>query len=99
MKISQEEYDQIESLSALNYSPEKIAIYLSFDKKEFMKEWKDATSLVRYHYDKGQLEVDVVINTKLLENAKSGNITAAQMIEKKQWENKIENWKKQILYD
>ena len=98
MKLSQEEYEQIEDLSAANYGVDKIALYLSQDKAEFRREWEKADSLVRHHYDRGQLVADFEINQKLLENARSGNITAAQIFEKNRERVQVENLKEQIYF-
>ncbi|WP_417200109.1 hypothetical protein [Bizionia sp.] len=98
MKLSQEELEEIEVMAACNYSPEKIALKLDVDKAEFMKAWYNRESLVRYHYDRGQLVADFEINQKQLDNAKSGNITAAQIYFKNAQAQKVENLKKQIFY-
>tara|TARA_R110002049_G_scaffold294507_2_gene481160 strand:+ start:2374 stop:2679 length:306 start_codon:yes stop_codon:yes gene_type:complete len=98
MKLSQEEYEQIEDLSAANYGVDKIALYLSQDKAEFRREWEKEGSLVRHHYDRGQLVADFEINQKLLENARSGNITAAQIFEKNRERVQVENLKEQIYF-
>ncbi|WP_027064580.1 hypothetical protein [Maribacter sp. Hel_I_7] len=98
MKLSQEEYEQIEDLSAANYGVDKIAMYLSLDKKEFRIDWENLNSLVRHHYDRGQLVADFEINQKLLENARSGNITAAQIFEKNRERVQVENLKEQIYF-
>lgn len=88
----------VEELSAVNYAPSRIAIYLMKNKRLFLKEWKDPTSALRVAYERGQLKADYEINKKLLENAKNGNITAAQVFEKNKEANKIENLKEQMLY-
>lgn len=98
MRLSQEELEEIEVMAACNYSPEKIAMKLDVDKAEFMKAWYNKESLVRYHYDRGQLVADFEINQKQLDNAKSGNITAAQIYYKNAKAQKVENLKKKIFY-
>ena len=98
MKLSQEEFEMIEDLAASNYAPSQIATYLSLDKKEFLERWNDPESTVRHHYDKGKLTADFEINQKLLINAKSGNITAAQIFEKNRERVNVENLKQQIFF-
>lgn len=98
MKLSQEELEEIEVMAACNYSPEKIALKLDVDKAEFMKAWFNKESLVRYHYERGQLVADFEINQKQLDNAKAGNITAAQVYFKESEAQKVENLKKHIFY-
>ena len=98
MVLAQEEYGIIEDLAATNYGPDQIAMYLSLDKKEFRAEWENPDSKIRHHYDKGQLTADFEINQKLLDNAKSGNITAAQIFEKNRERVTVENLKQQIYF-
>jgi len=97
LKLSQEEYETIENLAACNYSPKEIAIYLESDIKVFMREYHTAESLVQFHYNKGILTASFEIDNTLLENAKSGNITAAQEIKKAQDKRIFNNHKMRIL--
>jgi hypothetical protein len=98
LKFSDEELVAIEELAANNYSPEKIAVYLEVDKKSFLQTWYDKNSLIRHHYNRGQLISEFEINKKQLELAKSGNITAAQVFFKAAEEIKITNIRNQILF-
>lgn len=98
MDLSQEDFEIIEDLSATNYGPDQIATYLSLDKLDFRKEWENPESKIRFHYDRGRLTADFEINQKLLENAKSGNITAAQIFEKNMERIAVENLKEQIYF-
>ena len=90
--------DIIEDLAACNYSPEQIADYLEVPRDVFLKKWYDKTSKERFHYDKGQLTADFEINQKQLDNAKSGNITAAQVYFKNADARKVDDLKKQVFY-
>lgn len=94
--LTQEE--TIEQLAAANYGVDQIALYLGIDKKEFRAEWENVESEIRHHYDRGQLVADFEINQKLLANAKSGNITAAQIFEKNRERVQVENLKEQIYF-
>lgn len=96
--FSDEELQQIEDLAASNYSPEKIALYFSLDKKEFLKLYNDRGSLVRFHYDRGTLVAEFEINQKQLELAKSGNITAAQIFLKESENNRVRNILRKTLF-
>lgn len=98
MRLSQEELETIEDLAATNYGPSQIATYLSLDKREFLSAWNDPDSLVRHHYEKGKLTAEFEINQKLLDNARSGNITAAQIYEKNRDRVNTENLKQQIFF-
>ena len=98
MILSDDEIQTIEDLAAVNYSPEKIALYLQVDKRAFLEVWYDHDSEVRMAYDKGQLQSEFLINQKQLELAKSGNITAAQIFLKEAERIKIENIRNRILF-
>lgn len=98
MKFTEEEYESIEDLSACNYSPQRIAMYLSVDKADFLSAWFDSTSLIRFHYDKGQLTAEFEIAQKRLENAKKGNLTADQQHANELEKRRVENIKLKLLY-
>jgi len=97
LKLSQEEYETIENLAACNYSPTQIAIYLSADKEELIRQCNKPDSLVKHHFDKGVLTAQFEVDNKILETAKSGNITAAQELKKLQDKRQFENHKMRIL--
>src|SRR5680860_1842452 len=96
--LSQEDFETIEDLAASNYGPDQVAKYLSLDKTDFREEWNNLKSKIRHHYDKGQLTAEFEINQKLLDNARSGNITAAQIFEKNRDRVQTENLKNQIYF-
>ena len=98
MNLSPEDFEAIEELSATNYGVDQIATYLSLDKKNFREEWDNPNSKIRHHYEKGKLSADFEINQKLLDNARSGNITAAQIYEKNRDRVQTENLKNQIYF-
>ncbi|MDO5636262.1 MAG: hypothetical protein Q4G18_03335 [Myroides sp.] len=96
--ITDDEITIIEELSGCNYSPEKIALYLDADKREFMKLWQTKDSLVRIAYDRGKLVASYEVNKKQKENAQSGNITAAQIFLKESKEEEAKNILNNVLY-
>lgn len=98
LRLSEEQYAQIETLAAANYAPRSIAKYLDVNEKHFIKEWQVKTSLVRHHYDKGLLEAEYLIAEGLLNHAKAGNITAAQEYKKIARAQHVENLKNELLF-
>jgi len=96
--ITDDEMTTISDLSACNYSPDKIALYMGADLSEFMKLWQIKDSLVRVAYDRGKLESSFKINQKQLENAQSGNITAAQIFLKESKEEEAKTMLYKILF-
>lgn len=98
VRLSQEEFEQIEDLAACNYSPEQIAKYLDIPKADFMAAWYKKKHPVRHHYDRGQLVAEFEVNQKALETAKAGNLTAMQQYQKNRDAVNVENLKRQILF-
>lgn len=98
LRFSEEELTTIEYLSGNNYSPERIALYLDVDKKDFMRLWYQKESEVRLRYDSGQLVSEFLVNQKQHELAKAGNITAAQIFLKESEKNRIANLRNKILF-
>jgi len=96
--LSPDDYTNIEKLAAVNYSPRQIALFLVVNKKAFLQEYNNLESLVRHHYDKGQLQAKYEIDNAMLENATKGNITAVQIIDKHAEANNIETHKARIFY-
>ncbi len=98
MKFTEEEYQTIEDMAGLNYLPSEIAVYLDVPKKDFVTVYNNKESLVRYHYDRGKLVATMEVNQKLLENAKAGNITAAQIYQKESKSIAAQNIRNKILF-
>lgn len=96
--FSDEELDTIAGLSALNYSKEKMAMYLDVDVNQFKKAIMVDNSAVLFYIQKGKLEAGFLTQEKLLDNAKSGNITAFQEYRKTVAAQEVENVKKRILF-
>jgi len=98
LRLSDEQLTAVEDLAAVNYSPEKIALYLDVSKEAFLSHYYDHMSDIRQAYDKGQLQAEFMINQKQLELAKSGNITAAQIFLKESERVRVDNIRKQVLF-
>ena len=98
LKLSQEEYEEIEDLAAIGYSDAKIALYFDIPHNDFKREFNNEKSLVRRHYNIGLTKADAAVGMTLVENAKLGNITAIQQLEKLRKKTKAELIKKQIYF-
>ena len=98
LKLSDEELEAVEKLSAANYSPDKIALYLDQDKNTFLAEWNNPQSQLRISYNKGQLVTEFNVIEKQRELAESGNITAAQIFLKEREKIKTDNIRNQCLF-
>lgn len=90
--------ETIERLAATNYSFKEMAIYVDMDRKEFVKEATTPDSDIWLAINRGKLKTQFEIDDKLAQNAKSGNITAAQVFEKNRKAKEVENLKARIFY-
>lgn len=96
--FTDEELGDIELMAGLNYTPRQIALYQGIDFKKFMQVFDDKNSSVRVAYERGQLHATFEVHKKQIENAKSGNITAAQIFLKESKEVEAKNTLKRVLY-
>lgn len=96
--FSQEELESIEHLAGLNYTPLQMATFLDVEPVRFIKALHVANSVIKFHINKGKLESEYLVNEKLLQNAKSGNLTAVMMFNNARDRNDIESIKRRILY-
>lgn len=83
MRLNEERLLVVEKMGAINYAPRQICLYFGWDKKEFYREFNNPNSPLRIAFERGRLKADFDINSKLLENASAGNITATQIFENK----------------
>lgn len=90
--------ETVERLAAVNYSYDEMAIYVGMKKSAFRKEANKEDSAIWTAIQKGRLESEFEINDKLFQNARSGNITAAQIVQKIKDEKRVENLKSTIFY-
>lgn len=99
MQLEPEQIEELEQLAGCNYSPEKIALYLGVDKNEFLQEWNDPESQIRYHYDRGVLLIQAKADMSLSKSASEGNITAHQQYLKNQYFQRLDNFKLKMKLD
>ncbi len=99
LKLSEEEYAELENLAACGYTPRQVAMCLDVDPAEFERQLQIVDSLVHFHFTKGILQSDFEISSKLLDNAKSGNITAVEIFSKRRGAVNLHNLKSKYLND
>lgn len=98
LKLTDEEFETIQQLSALNYTKSQIAMYMDIPLQEFVRACNLPNSKILFYLNKGKLESDFLINQKLQLNAESGNITAVQELNKMKTAIYVEQVKSRILY-
>lgn len=80
--LDDERITELESLAALGYSPEEMAVYFDVDKFFFVQAALDVESKVHYHIKRGQLMSVAKEQMSLLGDAEKGNVTASQQLGK-----------------
>ena len=105
MDLTPEQLKTIEQLGGLHYSPEKIAMYLELDRKEFLSEFHTVendpeykSGNIRYHYDRGLLLAQTEVDKANLKRARDGNLTSVAQFKKDVTIQNFENAKRRILY-
>ncbi|WP_304015829.1 hypothetical protein [Nonlabens dokdonensis] len=74
---------QITEYAEIGFSWREIATTLRIHKKTFFLEWDNPNSLVREAYDAGVLQTKASVEAKRTDYAIDGNITAMQMLDKR----------------
>lgn len=96
--LSDEQFETIEGLAALNYTPAEMAIYLELDLGAFKKAMNKENSKIAFHITAGKLRRKFLVSDKLRLNAESGNITAAQELNKIDRRAEVEAIKRKIMF-
>lgn len=79
-KINIEEYER---LAAIGFTPQQIAMYYDIDVSDFMFYFTLLHSLLKYHYDRGQLLQQAKEGISMTDAAALGeNVTQAQRLDK-----------------
>jgi len=81
MKIEKETIEQIVNFGVFEYKPEKMASILGFTKQEIETEMKNKESDFYKFFQKGKDMADYVIDLKLFDMAKTGDIKALEKLD------------------
>ena len=76
MEIKKEQHEQIINCGVFDYNAQKIANILGFEPKDIESEMKNKESELNKLLQKGKDVADYVIDLKLFELAKAGDIKA-----------------------
>jgi len=98
LKLSDEQFETIEALVALNYTPAQMAVYMEVDYVEFKKAIDAPNSKIQFHLTRGKLQSKFLIQQKQLLSAQGGNVTAKQEYDKSVRNNEVEQIKRKILF-
>lgn len=78
--FTDEEWDKVETLSALDFSVEKIASYFGIDKKLFKQVASDPNSYLAERLEAGKIKQDADERIALYELAKTGDVPAQKQL-------------------
>jgi hypothetical protein len=81
MEIKKEDEERIINCGAFEYSAQKIAYLFGFDKNDVMREMDNKESKINQLLQKGKEMADYVIDLKLFEMAKIGDLKALERLE------------------
>lgn len=81
MKIKKEQEEQIVNFGAFGYKAPKIASILGFNEKDVISEMSNSKSELSILLQKGKDMSDYVIDLKLFEMAKTGDIKALEKLD------------------
>lgn len=92
--------EELEQLSAIGYSPDKIAMYFHVDKEDFLYYFNLVNSPLKYHYNRGTLVQQAKEGMTMLQDAATGeNVTQAQRLDKLRHEIKFCNALNEIIFN
>lgn len=86
MNIKKEQEEMIVNFGAFNYNAEKIASILEVNIDIVNNELKTKNSKLKTLYQKGKDMADYVIDLKLFDLAKMGDIKAIEKLDSRKWE-------------
>jgi len=93
------DFEQLEKLSALGYTPEQCAMFFDVPKLEFMYFYMLINSKLKFHYERGILYHKAKEGMMMLEDAETGaNVTNAQRLDKLRREIDFKNAVNSICY-
>lgn len=95
--ITDAEGEMIAELAAVGFSADKIASTLQRQKRLFLRDFRTDGTPISDAYKRGLYLAQSVTDQVILDNAKKGNLTAKQQMEKKWEEQRIENIKNEIF--
>lgn len=86
MDIKKEQEEQVINFGVFDYDASKIASILGIEKREVEQELKNKDSQLSKLFKKGKDMADYVIDLKLFEMAKTGDIKALDKLDSRKWD-------------
>ena len=95
--LTEAEKEMVAELAAVGFTAPKIADTIQRQKRLFLRDFRTDGTHVSDAYKRGLYLAQSETDKATLENAKKGNLTAKQQMEKKWEEQRIENIKNEIF--
>ena len=95
--LNESELEMVSELAAVGFSADKISAVLQRQKRLFLRDFRTDGTPISDAYKRGLFLAQSDTDKVTLENAKKGNLTAKQQMEKKWEEQRIENIKNEIF--
>ena len=86
MEIKKEQEELIINFGVFDYSAKKISSILELKEDDIIKEMKNEKSKLNILLQKGKDMSDYVIDLKLFEQAKTGDIKALNKLDERKWD-------------
>ena len=90
--------EELETIAAVGYSPEKIALYFDIPADIFLQEFYSPDSRIRYHYERGILVNEANESIATQQAANAGNATQAQRLDRRRFQIEFQQLKERIIY-
>jgi hypothetical protein len=87
IEITEKQKEMIINFGAFHYEINKMAVILGMDEKEVAKMLKNKTSLFFKLYQEGKIKADYLIDKKLFELSKAGDLKALEEFEYRKQKN------------
>ncbi len=95
--LSEEELDLVAELSASGFSADRICSVLKRNKRLFLRDFRTDGTPISDACKRGLYQAQAITDNVVLENAKKGNLTAKQIMDKRWEEQRIEDLRQKIF--
>ena len=79
MTLTDEQTKQIRQAGALHYSDKRLAVLLQMPVEQVVKQLADTESAMAKAYNEGMIQAAYVIESKVFEKARAGEIAAIEL--------------------
>lgn len=99
LKLTDEQFEELEKLSALGYSFSELAMYFDLPEEDFSRMAEDNSTEIYYHIRRGILMSNALEQLGVMSNAEKGNVAAIQELSKIRYRRQFELAKRELLFN